>query len=110
MENKTIKVQFSNEEEFYEFKNAIIHGVEEDDDEGKLMSIIYGYKDVNDFITTYANIIVECYEFLEENYEYSDDQNLDVFHSLKNYTMGIFEAIKNGEFKNKEKEVIKGKI
>lgn len=101
-EFKPVKVRFGEEDRTYEFKHAIIHGVENNDND-RLMSLIYGYTDINDFVMVYANILIECYQFLQENYE--DDENINVLDHLRNYTMNIFEGIENGEFENSEKIV-----
>lgn len=93
-------VRFKDDEkEVYEFKHAIIHGIENKDD-GKLLSLICGYSDINDFIMVYTNILVECYHFLQENYE--DDTDFQVLNTLKDYTLNIFDAIEKGEFSNLE--------
>jgi hypothetical protein len=101
-EIRPIHVRLGDEKQTYDFKHAIIHGVENKDD-GKLMSLICGYTDINDFIMVYTNILVECYHFLEENYE--DGEDFNVLNVLKNYTHDIFEGLERGDFKDSEEVV-----
>jgi len=100
-EIKPIEVRFGKEEHIYEFQHAIIHGVESKED-GKLMSLICGYTDVNDFLMVYTNILVECHQFLKENY--IDDGEFDVFKILKDYTFNVFDGIEKGDFEDSQRE------
>ena len=106
-EIRPIKVKFGSEEHTYEFKHAIVHGVENKED-GKLMSLICGYTDLNDFVMVYANILVECYNFLKENYV--DEKDFDVLKTLKDYTENIFDGIEKGDFEDSERETTREEI
>ena len=103
-EIKPVEVRFGDEEHNYEFKHAIIHGVENKEN-GKLMSLIYGYTDVNDFLMVYTNIMVECYNFLKENY--IDDEEFDVLKVLKEYSMNVFDGIERGEFSDSQLNTVR---
>lgn len=102
-EIRPIHVRFGDEKDTYDFKHAIIHGVENKED-GKLMSMICGYSDISDFIMVYTNILVECYHFLQENYE--DGEDFDVLTVIRDYTENIFEGIEKGDFNDSEEAVI----
>jgi len=101
-EMKKIKIIVGENEKEYQFKHAIIHGLEQGE-EGRLVSLICGYKNIEDFSMVYANCIVECYRFLQENY---DGEDTDVFTSLKEFTENIFEGIKKGDFNEAVQDVI----
>lgn len=100
-EIRPIEVKFGEEKHIYEFKHAIIHGVENKEN-GKLMSLICGYTDVNDFLMVYTNILAECYHFLKENY--IDNEEFDVLKILKEYSLNIFDAIEKGDFDDFERQ------
>lgn len=105
-EQKIVKVQIGNNERTYEFKHAIIHGVENKED-GRLLSLICGYSNVNDFSLVFANFIVECYYFLKDNY---DEEEVDVMKAFKEYIGNILEGIENGDFDEGQLESIKEEI
>jgi hypothetical protein len=100
---RPIKVQFVGEEKEYIFKNVIMNGISNDNNE-EVLSLIGGYTDVSDFMVAYVNFIVECYNFLVENYEneevgFTKTSVLDV---IRKYTNEVFDDIENGIFDKKE--------
>jgi hypothetical protein len=94
---RPIKVQFEGEEKEYIFKNVIMNGILKDNNE-EVLSLIGGYTDINDFMVAYVNFIIECYNFLLENYENEEVgfTKMSVLEIVRKYTNEIFDDMENG--------------
>lgn len=92
---KPVLVHFKGEKNVYEFKNAFLCGFLTMDESQEVSTIISGFTKLDDFVTVFNNILLQAYDFLQQN---ADNGKEQIVEALRTTTELIFEGIISGEF------------
>lgn len=88
-------VRFKKEDKNYEFKHVILCGALVENTKDEISTIISGFNEIDDFVTTYNSIILQAYEFLVTN---AGINKAEVINALRESAMSVFDGLEEGAF------------
>lgn len=91
-----LMVNFKGEKTVYEFKNAIVCGViENNNSDNEISTIINGFNKYDDFVMVFNNVVLQAYDYLQQN---AENTKMEIIDAMRFTINTIFEGIEDGEY------------